>query len=151
MTQACISPVHTSLHWLLCGGCVCVSAPLCPLCAESWWLSAQVWVLCCPQHCPLPSSRVAALHPPVTALAHRCVPRARTDTHRATAPCSPQGPACPFQPAQEMLTHRINQKLGLVLPFTELGPNLAPTEAAGMLIMLIILSRSWNWPLCCIL
>lgn len=44
----------------------------------------------------------------------------------------------------------MNQKLWLMLPFTELGPNLAPAEAAGRQTMLI-LSSSWNWPSCCIL
>lgn len=58
--------------------------------------------------------------------------------------------AYPFHSDQEMLTHRMNQKLWLVLSFTDLGPNLAPAEAAGRKTMLI-LSRSWNWPLCCIL
>lgn len=42
-----------------------------------------------------------------------------------------------FHSDQEMLTHRMNQKLWLVLLFTELGPNLAPAEAAGRQTMLI--------------
>lgn len=60
---------------------------------EPWSLSPEARVLCCPSTVPCPAGWL----PPhaVTALSHRCVPPAHTDTHRATASWSLQGTASP--------------------------------------------------------
>lgn len=91
-------------------------------------------------------------------LAHWC---SQTRSHRHAYARHPRPFGVPFVPlfaypfcsgwsGQEPLTHKTDRKLWLVLPATELGPNLAPAEAASRQ-PLIVFSRNGNRSLHCIL